>query len=366
MIILISHREPLYAIMEFMLYGDLKTYLLARRDLVNENRISDDSDISPKKLTLMALDVARGLSYLASLKYVHRDIACRNCMINAQRIVKIGDFGMARNTFDKEYYPFGRNSMLPIRWMAVETFNDGKFSHASDMWSYAVLLFEIITLGGFPFQGLSNHQVLATVRTGGHINIPDGCKPQLQAIMKSCFNHDPTKRPTASTIVEFISNYPRMLTPCMDVPKPNINDQVNLIDDKQETDIDMMEFEEQISDRGRSHTPINKFDILKTSCSTSALQTSHQQSSNMHENDDNGFEYLPMNMNINRRPNDMFLKDFNPDLTSALPNRIYNPIEPLLTQRQEISKSNNSLMRYMPMSKGKNRNLHLEECTSKI
>lgn len=104
--------------MEFMLYGDLKTYLLARRDLVNENRISDDSDISPKKLTLMALDVARGLSYLDSLKYVHRDIACRNCMINAQRVVKIGDFGMARYTYDKEYYPFGRNSILPVRWMS--------------------------------------------------------------------------------------------------------------------------------------------------------------------------------------------------------------------------------------------------------
>ena len=112
--------EPLYAIMEYMLYGDLKTYLLARRHLVND-KISDDSDISSKRLTLMALDVARGLSYLASLNYVHRDVACRNCMLNAQRVVKIGDFGMARPTFESDYYRFARKGLLPVRWMSPES-----------------------------------------------------------------------------------------------------------------------------------------------------------------------------------------------------------------------------------------------------
>lgn len=112
--------EPLYTIMEYMLYGDLKTFLLARRHLVND-RLSDDSDVSPKRLTLMALDVARGLSYLASKNYLHRDVACRNCMINAQRIVKLGDFGMARPTFESDYYRFARKGMLPVRWMSPES-----------------------------------------------------------------------------------------------------------------------------------------------------------------------------------------------------------------------------------------------------
>lgn len=83
-------KEPLYMLSEFMLYGDLKTFLLARRHLVDDKIHDDTNDISPKRLTLMALDVARGLSYLASLNFVHRDIACRNCLINAQRICKIG------------------------------------------------------------------------------------------------------------------------------------------------------------------------------------------------------------------------------------------------------------------------------------
>jgi hypothetical protein len=127
--------EPLYAVMEFMLYGDLKTYLLARRHLVND-KISDDSDVSPKRLTLMALDVARGLSYLASMNYVHRDIASRNCLINAQRIVKLGDFGMARKTFEgQDYYKFLRQGLLPVRWMAPESIAVN-FSHFFVLFSH--------------------------------------------------------------------------------------------------------------------------------------------------------------------------------------------------------------------------------------
>jgi Protein tyrosine and serine/threonine kinase/Receptor family ligand binding region len=83
-------KEPLFMLSEFMLYGDLKTFLLARRHLVDDKIHDDSNDISPKRLTLMALDIARGLSYLGSLNFIHRDIACRNCLINAQRICKIG------------------------------------------------------------------------------------------------------------------------------------------------------------------------------------------------------------------------------------------------------------------------------------
>lgn len=102
--------EPIYAVMEFMLYGDLKTYLLARRHLVNE-KISDESDISAKRLTMMALDVAKALCYLSEMKYVHRDVACRNCLVNAQRVVKLGDFGMARSTSENDYYRFSRKGV---------------------------------------------------------------------------------------------------------------------------------------------------------------------------------------------------------------------------------------------------------------
>lgn len=170
--------EPIYTIMEFMLYGDLKTYLLARRNLVNKN--SDESEeVSPKRLTSMALDVARGLSYLAELKYVHRDVASRNCLVNAQRCVKLGDFGMTRAMFDNDYYKFTRKGMLPVRWMSPESLELGVFTTHSDVWSYGVLLYEIITFGSFPFQGKSNAQVLEIVKAGHTLDIPKGVKPQL-------------------------------------------------------------------------------------------------------------------------------------------------------------------------------------------
>ncbi|XP_031356046.1 receptor-type guanylate cyclase gcy-22-like [Photinus pyralis] len=213
-----TKKEPVYTIMEFMLYGDLKTFLLARRHLVYDKLAEESEEVSSKKLTSMALDVARGLSYLAELKYVHRDVASRNCLVNSQRVVKLGDFGMTRPMFENDYYKFNRKGMLPVRWMAPESLTLGVFTPASDVWSYGVLLYEIITFGSFPFQGLSNNQVLEHVKAGNILSVPSGIKTQLEGLLKSCWNQDSKIRPTSSEIVEFLANNPRLLTPCLDVP----------------------------------------------------------------------------------------------------------------------------------------------------
>ncbi|XP_021935929.1 receptor-type guanylate cyclase gcy-4-like isoform X2 [Zootermopsis nevadensis] len=217
-----TKNEPVYTIMEFMLYGDMKTFLLARRHLVNE-RISEESDeISSKKLTMMAIDVARALSYLAELKYVHRDVASRNCLVNASRVVKLGDFGMTRPMYENDYYKFNRKGMLPVRWMAPESLALGLFSPSSDVWSYGVLLYEIITFGSFPFQGMSNSQVLEHVKSGNTLPIPAGVKPQLEGLIRSCWNFDHKRRPQVSEIVEFLANNPRLISPCLDVPLASV------------------------------------------------------------------------------------------------------------------------------------------------
>jgi hypothetical protein len=172
--------------------------------------------------------------------------------------------------------------------------------------------------------------------------------------MSSCFNFDPKKRPGASTMVEFISSHPRMLTPCMmDAPKPNLDEQVNLLDGNNED----LEFDQLAETRERSHTPatLSNIDFLRTSASASALQS---QSRNQE------FDYLDMKM---PKRNGMYSIQ-TPDLTATLPNGNYNPIEPLLQQpRPEISKSTLSLLKmYVPMC-GKNRNRSSpEECTTSI
>ena len=89
-------------------YGDLKTYLLARRHLVTERDREECDEVSCRRLTSMAADVSSGLAYLCSLKYVHRDVACRNCLVNSDRNVKLADFGMTRPITNSEFYRFSR------------------------------------------------------------------------------------------------------------------------------------------------------------------------------------------------------------------------------------------------------------------
>ncbi|KAM8714874.1 hypothetical protein ACLKA7_001996 [Drosophila subpalustris] len=212
--------EPIYTIMEFMLYGDLKTFLLARRNMVSD-KLTDESDISSKRLTMYALDVARGLAYLAEQKYVHRDIACRNCLVNSQRVIKIGDFGMARPTYESDYYCFNRKGvrkLFPVRWMPPETLSVGMFTSASDIWSFGVVLFEVITFGSNPYHGKTNNQVLDYVKNGNTLQIPSGVKPPLEGLLKACWSHDASKRPTALEVIDYISNYPRLLSPSLDCP----------------------------------------------------------------------------------------------------------------------------------------------------
>ena len=83
-------------------------YLLSRRHLVNERNREELDEVSNKRLTAMAYDVAKGLEYLAEVKYVHRDIACRNCLVNSSRTVKLSDFGMSRPMFESDYYRFSK------------------------------------------------------------------------------------------------------------------------------------------------------------------------------------------------------------------------------------------------------------------
>lgn len=150
-------------IMELMVNGDLKRYLRSHRPGTCDNF----SNAPPKleRILQMAIEIADGMAYLATKKFVHRDLAARNCMVAEDLTVKVGDFGMTRDVYERDYYRKGSKGLLPVRWMAPESLKDGVFSSYSDVWSYGVVLWEMVTFASQPYQGLSNDQVRGRVST---------------------------------------------------------------------------------------------------------------------------------------------------------------------------------------------------------
>ena len=189
----VSVGDPPLVIMEFMHNGDLKTYLRKIREL---QQIPETP-----RIIRMAAEIADGMAYLESKKFVHRDLAARNCMVSRGLVCKVGDFGMARNVYETDYYKIGQKALLPIRWMAPESLCDGVFTSKSDVWSYGVVLYEILTLAEMPYQGHANDDVLNFVLKKGKLAIPPECPDHILTLINKCFRWRPNERPSFMEIV---------------------------------------------------------------------------------------------------------------------------------------------------------------------
>ncbi|XP_056135138.1 insulin-like growth factor 1 receptor [Lampris incognitus] len=191
----VSQGQPTLVIMELMTRGDLKSYLRSLR---------------PKEMIQMAGEIADGMAYLNANKFVHRDLAARNCMVAEDFTVKIGDFGMTRDIYETDYYRKGGKGLLPVRWMSPESLKDGVFTTNSDVWSFGVVLWEVVTLAEQPYQGMSNEQVLRFVMDGGLLEKPQHCPDMLFELMRMCWQYNPKMRPS---FVEIIGSLAEELEP---------------------------------------------------------------------------------------------------------------------------------------------------------
>ncbi|XP_072247428.1 fibroblast growth factor receptor 2 isoform X3 [Leuresthes tenuis] len=197
---------PLYVIVEYASKGNLREYLRARRPPGMEYsydiaRVSDEQ-LTFKDLVSCTYQVARGMEYLASQKCIHRDLAARNVLVTESNVMKIADFGLARDVHNIDYYKKTTNGRLPVKWMAPEALFDRVYTHQSDVWSFGVLMWEIFTLGGSPYPGIPVEELFKLLKEGHRMDKPGNCTNELYMMMKDCWHAISSQRPTFKQLVE--------------------------------------------------------------------------------------------------------------------------------------------------------------------
>ncbi|EHB14255.1 Protein tyrosine kinase 2 beta [Heterocephalus glaber] len=194
----IIEEEPTWIIMELYPYGELGHYLERNK-----------SSLKVPTLVLYSLQICKAMAYLESINCVHRDIAVRNILVASPECVKLGDFGLSRYIEDEEYYK-ASVTRLPIKWMSPESINFRRFTTASDVWMFAVCMWEILSFGKQPFFWLENKDVIGVLEKGDRLPKPDLCPPVLYTLMTRCWDYDPSDRPRFTELVCSLSDIYQM------------------------------------------------------------------------------------------------------------------------------------------------------------
>jgi len=182
-----TNGEPIYIVTELMKHGSLLDYLHQKGRALKLAQLVD-----------MAAQVAAGMAYLEKDNFIHRDLAARNVLVGENNVCKVADFGLSRVIEDE--YIAREGAKFPIKWTAPEAANFNRFSIKSDVWSYGILLSEVVTYGRIPYPGMNNVQVLKKVDDGYRMPQPKGCPQHMYDIMLDCWKELPEDRPTFETL----------------------------------------------------------------------------------------------------------------------------------------------------------------------
>ncbi|XP_022357229.1 muscle, skeletal receptor tyrosine-protein kinase isoform X2 [Enhydra lutris kenyoni] len=204
--------KPMCLLFEYMAYGDLNEFLrsmsphsrcsLSHRDLSGGAQASSPAPppLSCAEQLCIARQVAAGMAYLSERKFVHRDLATRNCLVGENMVVKIADFGLSRNIYSADYYKANENDAIPIRWMPPESIFYNRYTTESDVWAYGVVLWEIFSYGLQPYYGMAHEEVIYYVRDGHILACPEDCPLELYNLMRLCWSKLPADRPSFPSI----------------------------------------------------------------------------------------------------------------------------------------------------------------------
>ncbi|XP_077865422.1 tyrosine kinase receptor Cad96Ca-like [Saccoglossus kowalevskii] len=197
-------------IMEFAQYDNLSQVLRRSRqsnpdrpDDVYGNLFEGSDTLTSQKLLLFSEQVASGMEHVSSLGIIHRKLGARNVFVGNNEICKIGSFSKAIQT-DKREVKDKQETRLPIRWMAPESLSNHIFSFKTDVWSFGILLWEIVTLGALPYPGMKNKEITEKVAKGYRMEKPPHCTQELFTVMLRSWNKNIERRPGFGELVQEI------------------------------------------------------------------------------------------------------------------------------------------------------------------
>ncbi|XP_035929332.1 tyrosine-protein kinase receptor Tie-1 isoform X5 [Halichoerus grypus] len=196
-----ENRGYLYIAIEYAPYGNLLDFLRKSRVLETDPAFAREhgtaSTLSSRQLLRFASEAANGMQYLSEKQFIHRDLAARNVLVGENLASKIADFGLSRG---EEVYVKKTMGRLPVRWMAIESLNYSVYTTKSDVWSFGVLLWEIVSLGGTPYCGMTCAELYEKLPQGYRMEQPRNCDDEVYELMRQCWRDRPYERPPFAQI----------------------------------------------------------------------------------------------------------------------------------------------------------------------